>query len=106
MKFDKIQEEIKLFEEICESGLDISLEEETNSLILGQGNIKITLDEIQGINPVTLSNKYKIDAMLIELINGAILFKNDNSFSLILDSEHSYTKSPLPIVELEGFNDF
>ncbi|PTD94080.1 hypothetical protein C9439_04360 [archaeon SCG-AAA382B04] len=105
MDFEEFREEVTEFKNGFNEEIEVAVNEEIRGIELDGGKVRVAASEVEGIEPVCLSNKYRIDAVLFDLKNGALLFREDNTFLQILDSEFNYTKTPLPVVEIESVDE-
>lgn len=105
MNFEEFKEEVNEFKNGFNKEIELTVNENIRGIELNGGKVKIAASEVESIEPVCLSNKYRIDAILFDLKNGALLFREDNTFLQILDSEFNYTKTPLPVVEIESVDE-
>ncbi len=105
MEFEEFEREVIEFKNGFNKEIEISINEAIRGIELNNGKVRIAASEVESITPVCLSNKYRIDAILFDLKNGALLFREDNSFLQILDSEFNYKKTPLPVIEIESIDE-
>ncbi len=100
MDFEIIREDVSEFRNSREAEVDIYTDEESQSLEVLNGRIRISSSEIKDVRPVSISSKYRIDAILIELTNGSLLFREDNSFLFVVDPEFEYKKDEAPVIDI------